>query len=125
MNRLWEEENKKYQDKPNIIDMDDRNKKFMRMEKAYGRPLTKPDLSPHNDKVADRMYKYAQKYEEHINDLRSFYEQEKNQKEQEENTFTPQKIASYTPRKDHEFQYYKPTNNVRRDKTMRQMEYEQ
>ena len=37
MERLHEEENKKYQDKPTILDMDSKNKKFLRMEKVnYG-----------------------------------------------------------------------------------------
>lgn len=37
MAKLWEEENKKYSDKPQLISLDDRNKKFQRMEKVnYG-----------------------------------------------------------------------------------------
>ena len=46
MDRLQEEENKKYQDKPTIISMDDRNKKFLRMEKVNyeATPSSRPDI---------------------------------------------------------------------------------
>lgn len=43
----------------------------------------------------------------------------------EENTFSPQLNDNYQPRHKHEFQYYKPTQNNRRDKSTRQKEYEQ
>ena len=61
MDRLQEEENKKYQDKPTIISMDDRNKKFLRMEKVNyeATPSTRPDIQSNKADSAQRLYDYA------------------------------------------------------------------
>ena len=96
---------------------------MLRMEKVnYGGG--RPGTSPVETNFTQRQHNYAQKYDQHKDELREIYN-EREMREREEETFRPQLNTAYSPQREHEFQYFQKTDSHRRDKTTRQKEYEQ